>query len=103
MIIEESVICSKIGKVLYEACLYTEALEFFKVCNNFTMIYKCITAQPSSFSTLIETGDFFASILQFDRAKEMYQQAFDESESEEKKTMAWQYVLRLSREQERHI
>lgn len=103
IIIEEAAICSKIGKVLYEAEMYTEALEFFKVCNNCTMIYKCVTAQPSNFSTLVETGDYFASILEFERAKQMYQQAFDESESEEKKTAAWQYKLRVSNDQEKHI
>jgi len=98
MLVEEAVVCSKIGKVLYQAELYSEALDFFKVSNNFTMIYRCITAQSlTSYSQLIDTGRFFASILQFDRAKEMYQLAYDESDSEEKKHMAWSYVLEATR------
>lgn len=59
--------------------------------------------QPSSFSILIETGQFFASILQFDRAKEMFQQAFDESDAADKKTFAWQQVLKVAREQDKLI
>ena len=69
--------------------MHCEALEFFKVGNNFTMIYRCVTEQLTSFSILIETGNFFANLLQFERAKEMYQKAFDQSDTAEKKRLAW--------------
>lgn len=62
---EEAAICSKMGNVLYKAELYTEALKFFRACNNFTMTYRCVLAKPSSFSVLMETGRFFATLLQF--------------------------------------
>jgi hypothetical protein len=84
--------------VLYDAEIYDIAVKMFKVCNNFTMMYKCIIAQPISYSILIESGNFFASILQFEKASEMYQRAFDCSDSMDHKTFAWSYVLKLARD-----
>lgn len=63
------------------------------------MIYRCITSFPASFSQLIETGNFLAEVLEFDKAKELYQQAFDNSDIKDRKALAWANKHRVSTQQ----
>lgn len=83
--------------------MYLRAIDFFKVCNNFTMICKCNLILNSSCHTLLEVGDYCASILQFEKAAEMYQRAFEESAEKKTKLLAWNKILKLRSEPQQFI
>lgn len=84
--------------------MYNLAIDFFKVSNNFTMICKCnLSLSSTDSTTLIELGDYCASILQLERAAEMYQRAFEESSNKKIKVQAWKKILKLRTQPQQYI
>lgn len=83
--------------------MYNHAIDFFRVSNNFTMVCKCNLIVNTDCHTLFEVGDYCASILQFERATEMYQRAFEETSSKKTKIIAWKRILELRKNPQEFI